>query len=296
MDPFFHTISKIAKRIKLEKDVQDYKNNLEEKVEAQTKELAYNYLHDLDTNLPNNKMLQRDLQEQKFSYMILLDISNFATINKAYGKVFANSVIVHTADALKHHIHENARLYKIESDRFIILLKNTSTQQMHNYCEQIISFFDIRNVEIEDVEINISFSIGVTDICENMLETVVNSEFALDKSKKLGSRHYEVFDEDLTCFSEEKDAIKWLKITRDLILNENIEAYFQPIKDIEADEILKYEVLARGITDDGKVIAPINFIAPAEKLGMITSITRTMINKSFAYFEHSEYHFSINIT
>jgi EAL domain-containing protein (putative c-di-GMP-specific phosphodiesterase class I) len=60
-------------------------------------------------------------------------------------------------------------------------------------------------------------------------------------------------------------------------------------------EIKKYEVLARGVTEEG-VILPEYFIKSAKKLGFITSITKIMINKSFDFFRNKEYEFSINIT
>jgi EAL domain-containing protein (putative c-di-GMP-specific phosphodiesterase class I) len=74
-----------------------------------------------------------------------------------------------------------------------------------------------------------------------------------------------------------------------------IEPYFQPIIDIKTKEIKKYEALARGIMEDG-VILPLEFIKSAEKLGLMSSITKVMINKSFDFFRDNEYDFSINIT
>ncbi len=295
LEQFFVIISKVVKRIETEKALLEYQNNLEVKVEEKTRALRHQCYYESYTDLPNSRKLQVDLMEKDFSYLLLLDISHFATINKECGKIFSNQVIVKTARALEHHIHQKAKLYKVESDRFIITLQDVTRQEVHEYCDQIVSFFDTKNIKVDDVEINITFNIGVAEVQEDIAETLINSEYALDKSKDLGSRHYEIFDEDINCFKDEKDAIKWLKTTRELILEEKIEAYFQPIKDLEKDEILKYEVLARGILD-GKVIAPYFFIKPAEKLGLITSITRIIINKSFEFFQDKKYNFSINIT
>jgi len=295
IDQFFSAIYKILNRIELERSVKEYQNSLEAKVEEKTKELKHRCLHEYYTDLPNSIMLQEDLTSDKFDYMLLLDMSHFATINKEYGKEFANHVIVRTAKVLEYHIHRNSRLYKVESDRFVILLKENNLQNIHEFCSQIVAFFDTKNVKVDDAELHITFNIGVTKIQEDISETLINSEYALDKSKELGSRNYEIFDEDETSFSNEKDAIKWLRITRELIFNEKLEPYFQPIQNLETGEILKYEVLARG-NYEGKIIAPYYFIAPAEKLGLITSITRMMINKSFDFFKDKTYHFSINIT
>ena len=295
IDQFFSAIYKILNRIELERSVKEYQNSLEAKVQEKTKELKHRCLHEYYTDLPNSIMLQEDLTSSKFNYMLLLDMSHFATINKEYGKEFANHVIVRTAKVLEYHINKNSQLYKVESDRFVILLKESNLQNVHEFCSQIVAFFDTKNVKVDEAELHITFNIGVTKIQEDVSETLINSEYALDKSKELGSRNYEIFDENEDSFSNEKDAIKWLKITRELIFNEKLEPYFQPIQNLKTGKILKYEVLARG-KYEGKVIAPYYFIAPAEKLGLITSITRMMINKSFDFFKDKTYNFSINIT
>jgi len=292
---FYIIISKIVKRIDLEKSLIEYQSNLEKKVEEKTRELRYRCYHEFYTDLPNSQRLQVDMMEEDFSYILLLDMSHFSTINKEYGKVFANHVLVRTARILEHHIHKKAKLYKIESDRFVIMLKDTSPEGVHEYCKQIVAFFDNKNVKVDDAELSITFNIGVAKVLDDTTETLINSEYALDKSKDLGSRHYEIFDEDISCFRDEKEAVRWLRTTRTLILDDKIEPYFQPIQDTETGEIFKYEVLARGVLGD-RIIAPIFFITPAEKLGLITSITRIMINKSFEFFQDKTHQFSINIT
>ncbi len=295
LEQFFTIISKVVKRIEMENALLEYQNNLEAKVEEKTRELRHMCYHEFYTDLPNSKKLHEDLLKKDFSYILLLDMSHFSTINKEYGKVFANHVIVRTARILELHIHKKAKLYKTESDRFVIMLQDATLEDIHEYCKQLIVFFDTRNVKVDGAELNVTFNIGVAKVQKEITETLINSEYALDKSKDLGSRHYEIFDEDINSFRDEKDAVRWLRRTRDLILEEKIEPYFQPIKNVVTDEILKYEVLARGILD-GEVIAPYFFIGPAEKLGLITSITRMMINKSFKFFQDKKYEFSINIT
>jgi EAL domain-containing protein (putative c-di-GMP-specific phosphodiesterase class I) len=193
------------------------------------------------------------------------------------------------------NIHQNAKLYKIESDKFVVLLKDVSLEEVREYGAQIISFFDTKNVTVDESELNISFNIGIDKVREDSAESLINCEFALDKSKQLGSRHYEIYDEKVSDFKDEKDAIVWLRRTRELVCDENIQPYFQPIKDIKTGEIRKYEVLARGFYE-GKIYPPFYFIAPAEKLGLSTAVTRLMVNKSFAFFKDRSEEFSINLT
>lgn len=294
-DSFVYTISKIVQKLELEKSIAEYQNELEAKVAIKTEKLRHRCFHEYYTDLPNSIMLHEDLQKKEFNYILLLDMSHFSTVNKEYGKSFSNLVIQRTAQVLQKHIHKKAKLYKVESDRFVILLKDTTETKLHEYCEQIISFFDSKNVTVDDAEIHVTFNIGIAKVDDDPLETLIHSEYALEKSKKVGSRNYEIYDEADITFHTEKEAIKSLKITRELVLENKIVPFFQPIKDMATGEIRKYEVLARGMLND-EIILPAYFIGPAEKLGFITSITRTIINKSFDFFKNTDYLFSINIT
>lgn len=295
LDQFIVTLHKVVQKLELEKANLTYQNELEAKVEIKTRALKHKCFHEFYTDLPNSIMLHEDLSEKKYSHIMLLDMSHFSVINKEYGKAFANHVIIRTAQILEKHIHKKSMLYKVESDRFVIALKEHTHIQIEEYCDQLISFFDTKNVKVDGAEIHVTFNIGVAEVKDDPSEVIINSEYALDKSKQIGSRHYEVFNEKTAYFEGAKEAIRQLKITRTLVLEEKIVPYFQPIKDISKNEILKYEVLARGILD-GKIYLPFEFIHAAQQLGFITAITRRIINKSFEFFENNEYSFSINIT
>lgn len=292
---FYNIISKIVNRLQRDAELRSYQEDLKSKIKEKTQELEHRCLHEYYTDLPNSLMLNEDLVRHKYEYMLLLDMSHFSVINKEYGKDFANHVIVRTARVLEKHIHKNAKLYKTESDRFVILLRECNEDQVYMFCEQIVAFFDAKNVRVDDAELHITFNIGADKVRADVSETLINCEYALDKSKELGSRHFEIFSDETSIFKDEKEAVKWLRLTRELILSEQIEPYFQPIEDIQTGKILKYEVLARGFLGD-EVIPPIYFISPAEKLGLSTAITRMIINKSFAYFQDKKESFSINLT
>jgi len=295
MEQFIDVIFKVVKKLDDEQKLIDYKLKLESLVEEKTREVEYRCYHDYHTDLPNTIMLQDDLASREYEYVILLDISHFSVLNKEYGKEFAGQVIQRTAFVLGKNIHQDAKLYKIDSDKFVILLKNTFIEEVESYCAQIVSFFDTKKVVVDESELHITFNIGVDKIREDVSETLINCEFALDRSKQLGSRHYEIYNEKVTDFRDEKEALSWLRRTRELVCDENILAYFQPIQEIKTGKITKYEVLARGLYE-GKIYPPYFFIPPAEKLGLSTSITRLMVNKSFAFFQDKSVDFSINLT
>jgi len=236
-----------------------------------------------------------ELTKHEYNYLFLLDVSNFSAINKVFGKILSNQILLEIELMLKINTNNCSKLFKVESDRFVILAYETSKDAAKEYCAQIISFFDTKKVTLEETELDITFNIGVSKIINNISDTIVNSEYALDKSKKLGSRNYEIYDELNSEYIDEKDALPWLNATKELVLNDQIEPYYQAIQDISTGKITKYEVLARGIIDD-EIVLPKHFVKSAKKLGILSAITKTIIKKSFKYFQNKEISFSINLT
>jgi EAL domain-containing protein (putative c-di-GMP-specific phosphodiesterase class I)/PleD family two-component response regulator len=295
LEQFLTVVSKVVYRLDMEQKFLEYNQNLERMVERKTYELEHKYLYDQRTGLPNSIMLKNDLIAKEEGYMILLDISHFSVLNKEYGKDFANEVIKNTAKKLATNVISNSKLYKVESDRFAYIVDVASEEEVAFYCNQIIAFFDNDNIFVDDVEIHISFCIGADKIREEVSETLVNCEYALDKAKEYGSRHYEIYNEEDLDFVDKREAVKWLRLTRELIDNDGIEPYYQPIKDTSTNRVVKYEVLARGVYN-GEVTDPLYFLRSAEKLGLLTTITRTIIKKSFAQMQNNAIEFSINLT
>ena len=249
----------------------------------------------IDSITTDVNQIEDELKRDGYNYLYLLDVSNFSAINKVFGKLFSNKILLEIESMLEINTNNRSKLFKVESDRFVILSNEKSKESIKEYCEQIISFFDIKKVTLDDVELDVTFNIGVSRIINNISDTIVNSEYALDKSKKLGSRNYEIYDELNLEYVDEKDAILWLNRTKEIILNDQIEPYFQAIQEISTGKITKYEVLARGIVG-GEIVEPRYFLQSASRLGILTSVTKTIIKKSFKYFQDKDSSFSINLT
>ncbi len=295
------TVEKTLEPIKLKKELEaknleleNINKNLDELVREKTKELQYSYSREQTTGLQNFIKLNEMIDKMEYKYLLLLDITNFSIFNKQYGKIFSNEILKVAAQELQKHMNSCTKLFKIESDKFVILTKEVDVNKIEIFCEQIISYFDVKLLTIQNLEISINFAIGIEKISDNKYP-LINAEYAIKNAKEVGGRFFNFYDENDDSLQKDIYEIGWLNKTKELIQNNKIEAYYQPIIDIETDKIVKYEVLARG-DYHGEILSPYYFIGAAEKLGLIDSITKIIINKSFKYFSDSDIEFSINIT
>lgn len=301
IEQFVDIMGRVIEHIKLRRENEAYKTKLESMVRTQTKEieakakrLYFQALTDQLTGLYNSAMLSQLLKKGEHSFLIYLDLVNFTTINKQYGKKFSNDILKETAKALEANLRKNMRIFKIESDRFAILCANLDKFEVIEFSKQLIAFFDMTNLHVNSNEININFTIGAAEITADN-DILMECEYALDWAKRIGRRTYYVYEQQSAPMQDEQETIKWLNITKRLIVEDKIEPYYQAIYDLKTDEIVKYEVLARAIDDD-KVYSPYLFLTAAERLGLLSSITKIIVNKSFSFFSKNSYHFSINIT
>jgi len=293
LDQFIYLIEKSVNNINRAKELLDYKRHLEEKVEAQTTIIKENLYRDSLTGLYNFLKLEEDINLEIYKTLIVFDITRLSLISKQYGRVFTSKLLSQVAITLSKHLSNDMQLYKLEADKFAVLSSFSDHEHIKNFCEQALAYYDISCLEIDGIDININFSIGISQIDKNS-DSTVDAEYALGNAKKIGSRYYFFYDIDDHAILEEKEIIKWLNVTKELIRDDKIFPYYQAMLDIKSNKIVKYEVLARA-DYQGEILAPFFFLDAAEKLGMTSSISKMIIQKSFQFFAQNNYEFSINI-
>ncbi len=274
--------------------LQDIANENEKIAEQKQKDYINLLHHDDNTGLLNVLSLQEDVLDYSEGTLILLDINNFNIFNKLHGFNFGDKILKETALHLNTLISPNEKLYKLSADRFAILTTKVDEHYLNSLTDLIYAFFDTNEITIDTIDNQITFSAGIANI-EDGRDTIIDAEFALDISKQHGKRFKLFYNRESERIIKEIEGISWLKRTRDFILKDMIVPYYQPIVDIRSGEIYKYEALAR-VIDGDNVIQPESFLNAANRLGLLSSVTKSMINKTFKHFSGTDTQFSINIT
>ncbi|MBN2895828.1 MAG: EAL domain-containing protein [Campylobacterales bacterium] len=259
-----------------------------------SKEVMARLYTDANTGIPNAQALQRDISYFDNGTLFLLDVNNFNIFNKLHGFLFGDQLLSAIGLHLSHLLRDSEKLYKLSADRFVILAKQYDEEYINYLCNQIFAYFDNTELFVDTIETPVSFSIGVAQITHER-DSIIDAEFALDVTKRFGKRFKIIYNKDAEEFMQERESIDWLNRTRKFIYKDMIVPYYQPIVEVSTRRIYKYEALARVIEGD-EVIAPYRFLGAAKRLGLLTSITKSMINKTFEQFSGTEIHFSINIT
>ncbi len=248
------------------------------------------------TGLPNSLALNEKLYELKDKpvAVITMVIDDFIILADEFGSDIAHKIITRSASILHRFSDEKIFLYQVAPYQFSFLMANTSTAQTLNFAEGLKRYFDQIDLSIDDhLEISLSFSMGIATGAHDTLVTHANT--AMHQALHSGLNNYKLFTVDKKREQERKNNIYWNRKIKEIINQNRLRLFYQPIIDNKTDEVSKYECLIRAIEGE-KVIPPFQFLQAAKTRGLLPSITKFVISESFRYFSDRDIAFTINIT
>ncbi len=273
-------------------------NNLQKannKIKKQQKQLFKQLRLFPTTKLPNSLALNEKIAQSKTEFLaaITLAIDDYIMIADEFGAEYSHKIIKKTANILKQFTTETISLYHVAPYQFTFLIENSKDTQALQLTKTVKEHFEHIRLTIEEIEISISFSIGIAQKEKTKLITHANT--ALHEAQRSGANTYKIFKEDEKRTQEQKNNIYWNSKIKEIIYNNKLQAFYQPIIDNKTGHIVKYECLIRAIDND-KVVSPYFFLQAAKTRGMLPAITKFVIEESFRLFSTNELQFSINIT
>jgi len=245
------------------------------------------------TKLPSRFALQEALDGSKQA-LIYINIDHFEFVNTTYGMGKANKLLKETALKLNIYLPKNATLYHITADEFVILLNEPSEDQALLLSSQITSLFKESAVEFDEYMHYVVFSIGIDSGTGKKL--FINAKAASKEASYFGGNQIIKFDIHSSYMKDQRESLYWISILQKAFTEDKIFIYYQAIMDNNTQTIKHYEVLCRLMDENNTLIDADKFIHSAKQVGLITQITKTVIDKTFKLFTKNDYNFSINIS
>ena len=304
-DQLMETLYKAALTIKERVDKEHLEAQLHQQIKEKTEELqkTSQIVHDfltIDkvTKLQNATMLYSFLDsfDQAHSLTIMLyNIDNFSFINQTYGTEFADNALKTVGEYLQYNISKDVRLYRYNSDEFVIIF-DPQLLNPEFVAIQIQAFFQETPIgEFDNRPVYITLSCGIAT-SQNASLLLPNARIALREARMRGlPNQYNIYNTHDVFLKRSAIETSWIQKFRIALEEDRVFPYFQPIVNNQTNQITSYECLAR-IEDDGELISPFSFIEAARRSGLMTNLTRIMINKAFKTFAGQPVSFSINIS
>jgi len=271
-----------------------YKKELE--YEGNVQKLLY---EDSLTSLPNRNKLIQDVRNDQIGItsLCVVDIKSFKDINDFFGHRVGDIVLKDISNFIEDQLlefHGDILLYKFPSDIYCLANKALPHDMFEEVIISIVNSINKLVLHIDEHEIDVQVTAGITFSPKN--NKLITADLALQAAKK-EHKDYLVFYDKLDNFEEYQNNMKWMKKLKLALETDNIVVYFQPLVNNETMKVDKYECLVRMIdSEEDRVISPFFFLELSKKANLYSKITKIVIEKAFAQFEHLDFEFSVNVS
>jgi len=264
------------------------KHEAKERLLAQN-ELAHLAKHDPLTDLPNRIYFYEKLQdaimrgemEGDAIAVLLVDLDNFKHVNDTLGHPAGDKLLVDVSKRLTAIVNKNYFLSRFGGDEFLVILEGCSdTFIVDAYAKEIIELIS-KPFYLEDQEIRIGSSIGITLFPDHGKEPDVlirDADIAMYHAKDEGRNTYRYFTEEMDKKISNRARLR--NLLHGVIERNELEVYYQPQVNIESGEISGIEALLRWNSEDAGPVGPDQFIPLLEEIGLISQVGRWVLRQA----------------
>ncbi len=257
--------------------------------------LSYHASHDVLTGLVNRRefetRLERALKSAKAretSYALCyIDLDQFKIVNDTCGHSAGDALLGQVGALLKSKVRWRDTLARLGGDEFGVLLESCSLEEALRTAESLREA--IRNFRYtwEDRTFRLGCSIGVVPITaenEDVASVLSAADSACGAAKESGRNRVHCFEENDIDLMRRRREMQWAARINNALEESRFELFRMTILPLQVEDAGEhFELLLRMRDESGKIVAPDQFIAAAERYGITPSIDRWVIDSAFRW-------------
>ncbi len=247
--------------------------------------LAYLALHDDITGLPNRHRLMEALtdalarEERRNVAILVVQLRGLRQVLAGVGREALDDLLAIIADRLRSITGPDATLARLSPARFVVMLDGPGAERAEVLSDRILAEL-ASPVELDGRELALDASIGVAYGARGAGPDAVlaRADAATARAAtQQGSRRV-LFDATLEAEAlERRDLERRLRAAID---DEALHLAFQPIVDLETEQVIDAEALARWTPPGGEPVPPNVFVPIAEDTGLILRLGRWVLREA----------------
>lgn len=250
----------------------------------------------------NSRFLNYDLSLLNGS-VLLIGLDYFKFANTTYGHYVGDRILKTISESIAQvSIDAASFLARYESDQFCLVINQSDENLILSYAEQILSSIS-KTIHIEEDDFTITASIGIASFPlhgTSFEELLKNAESAMMAAKNSGKNQAVVYQ-----YNMNQSLIERWTLTHELnsaIDNEELRLVFQPIIDLQTNQLTGFEALVRWHSKKMGLVPPNRFIPLAEEIGIIDKIDLWVLRHAIQFIKRmtarceTEMYVSINIS
>jgi diguanylate cyclase (GGDEF)-like protein len=252
--------------------------------------LAHLALHDALTGLPNRTLLRERIEEalpraetgKRFA-LLCLDLDRFKIVNDTLGHAAGDELLKEVADRLLKCVSDDDMIARLGAVEFAIVQLDETQPRAATRLASRISEVIQRPFELQGHQGVVDTSVGIAIAPNdgvNADQLLRNADLALYKAKNDGRGGHHFFEPGMDAIMQARRRLEF-DLRKALEFGE-FELFYQPLINLETDELAGFEALIRWNHPERGTISPANFIPIAEEIGLIVPLGEWVIKTACA--------------
>jgi diguanylate cyclase (GGDEF)-like protein len=252
--------------------------------------LRHDSLHDALTELPNRVLLQQRTTEALARMdegsmpgvaMLLVDLDGFKEVNDTLGHQYGDLLLREVAQRFTRAAGERGLVARLGGDEFAVLVPDTRLENTTAVVSDLLQSLQAPIV-LDDLALEISASIGVAAAPNHARQTsglLKRADVAMYAAKSSASG-MQVYHPDMDTGSPQRLALA--RELRQAIDEHQMRIFVQPQASLATGAVASVEALARWHHPEKGWIRPEEFVAVAERSGLIRNLTADVLLQAVA--------------
>lgn len=213
-----------------------------------------------------------DRYDRRFA-LLYIDLDNFKSINDSLGHDAGDTLLRSIAKRLESTIRDIDYIARIGGDEFCILVEEVGDDCAAKVAKRCLES-TAAPIEISSRKFTPMCSIGIAhypDDGQDSATLMKTADTSLYEAKENGKNQYAFYNRDLTRKAEYRFQVE--HYLREAIKHHQLSLVYQPQVDVQTGKIIGVEALSRWNHPELGQVPPTDFIATAERIGMIKPLT-----------------------
>jgi diguanylate cyclase (GGDEF)-like protein len=257
-------------------------------IEARIEYMAH---YDGLTDLPNRALFRERLEQalagsrrgdRPFA-VLLLDLDRFKEVNDTLGHASGDALLKAVAERLRRCVRDSDTVARLGGDEFAVLEKvGEAEPEAAALAKRIVQAL-CAPFDLGGHVVNVGTSVGIATSPGDGTEPdqlLKNADLALYRAKNDGGGTFSYYEPEMNRRMQTRRDLE--RDLRNAIVNGELELHYQPLVNLERDEICGFEALLRWNHPAHGRIAAADLVPLAEETGLIATIGDWVLQQACA--------------